>query len=264
MQVIARQLRNDVPVSRWILPRQEPQPATHGPPADLSQREASFSQAPRRAEQHIPGARVNVQLFNALRLLHGREDAVTCAFVPAVGQAGHLARVIPQHRQHLLPGRGQVMDIPRQHLRYPHRQAVRVEQALDVPAEILFLPRVPQVDFPALPADGFLVAPAGGDDLAVQDHVRRPFLHGAFQGLFQAGRLRGHDLGALGYVAVRRRLRQTEPRPQPGDVRFIPVPGQDEQRLPVTARAGPHHERRFMCGHTAGQGRSVQPAGLVR
>jgi hypothetical protein len=78
--------------------------------------------------------------------------------------------------------------------------------------------------------------PVGGDDLPVQDHVRRPLLHGAFQRLFEAGRLCGHDRRALGYVAVRRRLRQAEPGSQPGDVRFIPVPGQDEQRLPVTAR----------------------------
>src|SRR5947207_1361758 len=48
------------------------------------QRKSSFTQAPRRAEQHIPGARVNVQLFNAFRLLRRREDAVTCAVVPAV------------------------------------------------------------------------------------------------------------------------------------------------------------------------------------
>ena len=67
-------------------------------PALGKQRKASFTQAPRRAEQHIPGARVNVQLFDALRFLHGREDAVTCAVVPAVCQARHLARVIPQHR----------------------------------------------------------------------------------------------------------------------------------------------------------------------
>ena len=40
-----------------------------------------------------------------------------------------------------------------------------------------------------------------------------------------------------GYVAVRRRLRQPEPGPQSRDVRFIPVSGQDEQRLPVAAQA---------------------------
>jgi hypothetical protein len=74
-------------------------------------------------------------------------------------------------------------------------------------------------------------------DLAVQDHVRRPLRHGPFQGLLQAGRLRGQDLRALGYVAVRRGLRQPEPGPQPRDIRVIPVPGQDEQRLPVTAQA---------------------------
>ena len=40
-----------------------------------------------------------------------------------------------------------------------------------------------------------------------------------------------------GYVAVRRHLRQPEPGPQSRDVRFIPVSGQDEQRLPVAAQA---------------------------
>ena len=86
-------------------------------PALGKQRKASFTQAPRRVEQHIPGARVDVQLFDALRFLHGREDAVTCAVVPAVCQARHLACVIPQHRQQLPPRRGQVMDIARQHVR---------------------------------------------------------------------------------------------------------------------------------------------------
>ena len=81
------------------------------------------------------------------------------------------------------------------------------------------------------------MAAVRGDDLAVQDHVRRPLGHGPFQGLLQAGSLRGNHRRALGYVAVRRRLRQPEPGPQPRDVRFIPVPGQDEQRLPVTAQA---------------------------
>ena len=82
-----------------------------------------------------------------LRLLHRGEDTVTCAFIPAVGQAGHLVRVIPQHRKYRFPRRGQVMDIPRQLVRDPHRQAVRVAHALDVPAEVLLLPGVAQVDF---------------------------------------------------------------------------------------------------------------------
>lgn len=41
------------------------------------------------------------------------------------------------------------MDIPRQDARDPRRQAVRVEQALDIPAEVIVLLRVPQVDLPA-------------------------------------------------------------------------------------------------------------------
>lgn len=49
------------------------------------------------------------------------------------------------------------------------------------PAEILLLPGVPQVDSPALPADGPLVAAVGRDDRAAQDHVRRSLGHGTLQ-----------------------------------------------------------------------------------
>jgi hypothetical protein len=129
------------------------------------------------------------------------------------------------------------MDIAGQHIRDPHRQAAGIEQGLDVPAEVLLLPRIPQVKVPAFPAHRFLVAAVAVHYLAVQDHVRRPLRHGPFQGLLQAGHLREQDLRALGYVAVRRRLRQPGPGPQPRDIRLIPVPGQDEQCLPVTAQA---------------------------
>ena len=51
------------------------------------------------------------------------------------------------------------MDIARQRVRDPRRQAIRIEQALDVPAEVLRLPRVPQIDLFALAAERFLAAP---------------------------------------------------------------------------------------------------------
>ena len=37
---------------------------------------------------------------------------MSCDFVPAVSQGGHFIRVIPQYRQDILRGRGQVVDIP--------------------------------------------------------------------------------------------------------------------------------------------------------
>jgi hypothetical protein len=78
--------------------------------------------ASHRTEQRIPGTCVSVQLFHAFRLLRGDADAVTCTFVPAVGQGRYLIRVFPQHRQDLLPGRSQVVDIARQYARDPHRR----------------------------------------------------------------------------------------------------------------------------------------------
>lgn len=122
---------------------------------------------------------------------------MTCAFVRGISQGRHDAQERPQHREHILPGRGQVMDIAREHVRNPHRHAVRVEQGLDIPAEIMLLSRVPQVDDGALAADGFLPAPVRAHDLAVQDHVRRSPGHSAFQRLLQSGRPRGQHDGHL-------------------------------------------------------------------
>jgi hypothetical protein len=51
--------------------------------------ESSFSQAADRSDQCVAGPVVNVEFLVSRGLLHGGEDAVTCAFVPAVGQHGH-------------------------------------------------------------------------------------------------------------------------------------------------------------------------------
>ena len=105
-----------------------------GLPALGQKREAALAQAARRPQQRIPGAIVNVGLFHAGGLLHRDVDPVTCAFVPGIGQRRHDIQERPQHRQDLLPRRGQVMNIARQHIRDPHRRPVRVEQRLDIPA----------------------------------------------------------------------------------------------------------------------------------
>ena len=120
----------------------------------------------------------------------------------------------------------------------------------------MFLPKsspgpVPQVDLPALPADGLLVAAVGGDDLAVQ------ITHGVTRPSRPAPAPRSGP-GACAAITVvpaatQRapcRPRQPEPRSRPRDVRFIPAPGQDEQgptrvgpgsgcpsRVPVTFEA---------------------------
>ena len=94
----------------------------------------------------------------------------------------------PRPNSDILPGRGQVMDIARQHIRDPQRDPRRVKQRLDIPAEIMSLPRVPQIDDLALAADGFLPAPVRVHDLAVQDQVRHPLGQGPLQRLLQTRR----------------------------------------------------------------------------
>ena len=162
-------------------------PELEGLPALGEQREAAFAHAPHRPDQRIAGAGVNVEFFHSGGFLHRGEDAVTCAFVPAVGQGGHLAREQADHGEGLFPRRGEAIHVAGENVKDPHRLAVRVEQGLDITAEVLPLPRVPQVDFPPLAAEGFLMAPVGVDDLAVQDDVRSALGQGAFQGLAQSG-----------------------------------------------------------------------------
>ena len=61
---------------------------------------------------------------------------------------------------------------------------------------------VPQVDDLAFHADGLLPAPVGGDDLAVQDHVREALVPGPFQRLAQLRGLFGEHRDDLVQVAV--------------------------------------------------------------
>ena len=61
---------------------------------------------------------------------------------------------------------------------------------------------VPQVDGLALGADGFLPAPVGGDDFAVQDHMGQAVVVGPFQRLTQIGGQVRQDGDELLQVAV--------------------------------------------------------------
>jgi hypothetical protein len=108
------------------------------------QRKAAFAQAAHRADQRVPGPGINVQLLGPGRPLHWDVNALTSTFVSRVSQHRHGLAERPQHAQDILPGRGQVMNIARKHIRDPQRDPRRVKQRLDVPAEIVGLPRVPQ------------------------------------------------------------------------------------------------------------------------
>jgi hypothetical protein len=114
---------------------------------------------------------------------------VTCSFVAGIGQHRHGLQERPEDPQDVLAGGGQVMDIAGKHVRNPQRDAGGVKQGLDVPADIVGLPRVPvpHVDRLPLAAGGFLPAPVSGHDLAVQDQVRRAVGQGALQLPGQAG-----------------------------------------------------------------------------
>ena len=123
------------------------------------QRETALAQAPHRADQPVPGPGINVEFPAPGGLLHRDVDAVTSSFVPGIGQHRHGIAERPQHAHDVLPGCGQVMHIARQHVRNPRRDPGRIEQRRDVPAEIMGLPQVPQVDRLSLATRGFLPAP---------------------------------------------------------------------------------------------------------
>ena len=116
------------------------------PPPLGQRREPALAQAACRPQERIPGTGIDIELFHAGRFRYRDVDPVTCSFVARIGQGGHGVQARPQHRQHILPGRGQVMDIAGQHIRDPQRDNRGIEQRLDVPAGIMSLPRVPQVD----------------------------------------------------------------------------------------------------------------------
>jgi hypothetical protein len=61
---------------------------------------------------------------------------------------------------------------------------------------------IPQVDDLAFHADGWLLAPVGGDDLPVQDHVGKTLIPGSLQRLAQLWGLFGQDDDDLVQVLV--------------------------------------------------------------
>jgi hypothetical protein len=214
-----------------------------------------FPQAADRADQRVPGPRADIGFLVSRWLLHRRQDAVTCALVPAVGQDRHFLREREDRGQNQFPGRGQVIHVARQDVRDPHRPAVGVEKGLDIAAEVLLLPRVPQVDLPALPAGRLLMAAVRVDDLAAEDDVRGALGQGAGERVAQFRRLFGEDVDDLGEVAVGGGLRQAEPGTEPADVGLVPEPGEPELRLPAAARLAA-----VFCGFRSnGGGRRAGP-----
>ena len=86
--------------------------------------------------------------------------------------------------------------------RPPQRKPVRAGHGLDVTAVAMRFAGVPQVNGLAPDACRLLPAPAGGDDLAVQDHERRAIGQCPRQRVRQLERLRGQHLYHLVDIAV--------------------------------------------------------------
>jgi hypothetical protein len=114
----------------------------------------------------------------------------------------------------------------------PQREAVRGEDRLDVAAVLVGLPGVPQVDEPALHADGLNRAPVGLHDLAIQDHVRQSVVDGALQRLVQVRSLGGQHRDALVQVAVGGGAGDLVVTAEPRGVGAVPEPAQHQHRLP--------------------------------
>lgn len=75
------------------------------------------------------------------------------------------------------------MDVSGKDVGDPQRDAFRVDDGLDVAAEVVGLAGVPQIDLFALAGNGFEVEPVGVDDLAVEDEVGQALGLGALEGL---------------------------------------------------------------------------------
>jgi len=88
-------------------------------------------------------------------------------------------------------GGGDVVHRARLGGRDPQREAVRGEHGLDVAAMAVRLAGVPQVDDLAFYADSWFFAPVTGDDLPVQDHMRKALVFGPFQRFAQVRSLFG-------------------------------------------------------------------------
>ena len=96
-----------------------------------------------------------------------------------------------QDVQDLVAGRGEVVDISGKDIGDPQRNPGRREDRLDITAEVVGLPRKPQTDRLAFPADGLDLHPVGGDDLAVQDEVSQALLLDALAPRFRRAAVTG-------------------------------------------------------------------------
>lgn len=87
-------------------------------------------------------------------------------------------------------------------VRHPQWESVRCRDELDVRTESAVFTGVPQVDRGALRPDRGLADPVGGDQRAVEDHVRSVRGESVAEHVGQFRGLRGEDVDALVQVPV--------------------------------------------------------------
>ena len=188
--------------------------------------------APRRSP--FRARAVDGQFQDSGRLLHQGVDADDRAFVAGSASAGLACR----------SGRSTPRRSPWPRSSHGHCSAAHPrptagsptgKTALDIPAKITGLSRVPQIDRPPLAADGILPAPVGVHPRRPGRHVRRDLGPGPLPRLLQTRRT-GLDLDLdrpssehAGTIAVDCGSRK--PGAQPPDIaRVLCNPGQREQR----------------------------------
>ncbi len=114
----------------------------------------------------------------------------TRAVVAGIGEGQQVMGGGPvQPWQGVAAGGGEVVHRAGLHVRNPQREPVGGEHRLDVAAVGMGLAGVPQVNDIAFHADGLLLAPVGGDDRTVEDHMRIALGRGPLQRRAQLGGL---------------------------------------------------------------------------
>src|SRR6266571_291323 len=121
-----------------------------GPPALDQKREAAFSQAAQGSKERVVRAGIDIEFPPVLRLFHGGEYALAGALVAGIGEDRHLGCERPDDIENLTARGLDVVNVSRQDVGDPQRDAFRADDRLDVAAEVVGFPGVPQVDFFAL------------------------------------------------------------------------------------------------------------------